>query len=65
MKCAHDLHWTTAAIKRVLSRNGIAEFSTSAVCREAKITSPTLYHHFQDKTEVLNALVDLAAEEFF
>lgn len=52
------------AARKVLARDGIERLSTRAVCKEAKITSPTLYHHFNDKASLLNALVDLAYAEF-
>jgi AcrR family transcriptional regulator len=52
------------AARKVLARDGIERLSTRAVCKEAKITSPTLYHHFNDKASLLNALVELAYEEF-
>lgn len=52
------------AARKLLARDGIERLSTRAVCKEAKITSPTLYHHFKDKASLLNALVDLAYSEF-
>jgi len=42
---------------RLLERTGEAQFSTRAVCTAAKITAPTLYHHFGSADGLLSAMV--------
>ena len=48
----------------ILERAGPEGLTTRAVCAAAKVTAPTLYHHFGDKAGLLNALVSSGIEEF-
>ena len=45
-------------------RVGAEGLTTRAVCAAAKVTAPTLYHHFGDKAGLLNALVDRGVADF-
>ncbi len=53
----------TAAIK-IIERDGAAEFSTRAVCTLAKVTAPTLYHHFGSADGLLSAAIEEAFNQF-
>ena len=53
-----------AAALEVLERDGEAQFSTRAVCSLAKVTAPTLYHHFANADALLSAAIALAFEQF-
>ena len=48
----------------ILERVGREGLSTRAVCAAAKVTAPTLYHHFGDKAGLLNALVSNGIADF-
>ena len=48
----------------ILERVGPEGLSTRAVCAAAKVTAPTLYHHFGDKAGLLNALVSRGIADF-
>ena len=48
----------------ILERVGPEGLSTRAVCAAAKVTAPTLYHHFGDKAGLLNALLSRGIAEF-
>lgn len=51
------------AVTRVLGR-GVAELSVPAVAREAGVSVPTVYRHFGDKRELVEALsVHLVAQQ--
>jgi AcrR family transcriptional regulator len=52
------------AASRLLARHGVAGTSTRAVCAEAGVTAPTLYHHFGDKRHLLDAVVDAGFERY-
>lgn len=47
-----------------LEANGIAGFSTRAVCALAGVTAPTLYHHFGSADGLLSAAVARGFEQF-
>ncbi len=47
-----------AAALKILEREGAAQFSTRAVCSIAKVTAPTLYHHFGSADGLLSAAVE-------
>jgi AcrR family transcriptional regulator len=53
-----------AAALKVIERDGAAEFSTRAVCSLAKVTAPTLYHHFKSADGLLSAAIEHAFEQF-
>jgi AcrR family transcriptional regulator len=46
-----------AAALTVLEKDGEASFSTRAVCAVAKVTAPTLYHHFGNADGLLSAAI--------
>jgi AcrR family transcriptional regulator len=48
----------------ILERMGRDGLSTRAVCAAAKVTAPTLYHHFGSKAGLLNALVSNGIADF-
>ena len=48
----------------ILERVGPEGLTTRAVCAAAKVTAPTLYHHFGDKAGLLNALVSRGIADF-
>lgn len=48
----------------ILEREGPEGLSTRAVCAAAKVTAPTLYHHFGDKAGLLNALLSSGIADF-
>ena len=52
-----------AALK-VLQEDGEAKFSTRAVCAIARVTAPTLYHHFGNADGLLSAAIDEAFTQF-
>lgn len=52
-----------AALK-VLEEEGEAQFSTRRVCAIAKVTAPTLYHHFGSADGLLSATMTEAFAQF-
>lgn len=48
----------------VIEAEGLAGFSTRAVCDRADVTAPTLYHHFGDADGLVSAAVSLGYEQF-
>lgn len=48
----------------VIEAEGLAGFSTRAVCERAKVTAPTLYHHFGDADGLVSAAVSRGYEQF-
>jgi AcrR family transcriptional regulator len=48
----------------VIEADGVAGFSTRAVCDRARVSAPTLYHHFRDADDVISAAVSLGFEQF-
>jgi AcrR family transcriptional regulator len=48
----------------VIEAEGLAGFSTRAVCERANVTAPTLYHHFGDADGLINAAVSRGYEQF-
>ena len=53
----------TAALK-LLEDKGEAQFSTRAVCALAKVTAPTLYHHYGSADGLLSAAMAEAFSQF-
>ncbi len=53
-----------AAALEVLEQGGEGQFSTRAVCAIAKVTAPTLYHHFGNADGLLSAAIAEAFAEF-
>jgi AcrR family transcriptional regulator len=53
-----------AAALKILEREGVAQFSTRAVCAIANVTAPTLYHHFGSADGLLSAAVAEAFKQF-
>lgn len=53
-----------AAALKVLEEEGEAQFSTRAVCAIAKVTAPTLYHHFGNADGLLSAAMTEAFRQF-
>jgi AcrR family transcriptional regulator len=53
-----------ACASQILERDGPNGVTTRAVCKAAKITAPTLYHHFGDKDGLLNELVVRGFRDF-
>lgn len=53
----------SAALK-VLEDEGEAQFSTRAVCALAKVTAPTLYHHYGSADALLSAAMVEAFSQF-
>jgi AcrR family transcriptional regulator len=53
----------TAALK-ILEEGGEDQFSTRTVCARAKVTAPTLYHHFGSADGLLGAAIVRAFEQF-
>jgi AcrR family transcriptional regulator len=52
-----------AALK-VLEEEGEAQFSTRSVCAIAKVTAPTLYHHYGSADGLLSAAIAEAFSQF-
>jgi AcrR family transcriptional regulator len=52
------------AAARLLSEAGGEPVSTRAICAEAGVTAPTLYHHFGDKDGLFDAVVAHGFEEY-
>jgi AcrR family transcriptional regulator len=46
------------AAAALLASSSDGEISTRDVCAAARVTAPTLYHHFDDKAGLLTAVVD-------
>ena len=53
-----------AVALEVLEENGSEQFSTRAVCARAKVTAPTLYHHFGSADGLLSAAIAEAFRQF-
>ncbi len=53
-----------AAALEVLEEGGEAKFSTRAVCAVAKVTAPTLYHHYGSADGLLSAAMAEAFAQF-
>ena len=53
-----------AAALEVLEHDGEAQFSTRAVCAIARVSAPTLYHHFGNADGLLSAAMDAAFAQF-
>jgi len=53
-----------AAALKVLEQEGEAEFTTRAVCAIAKVSAPTLYHHFGSADGLLSAAMAEAFSQF-
>lgn len=53
-----------AAAFKLIELEGDAHFSTRAVCDIAKVTAPTLYHHFGSADGLLSAVIGEAFEQF-
>jgi AcrR family transcriptional regulator len=53
-----------AAALKVLEDEGEAQFSTRAVCALAKVTAPTLYHHYGSADGLLSAAMAEAFSQF-
>lgn len=53
-----------AAALKVLEQDGEAQFSTRAVCAIAKVSAPTLYHHFGNADGLLSAAMAEAFSQF-
>ncbi len=53
-----------AAALTLIEREGEARFSTRGVCDIAKVTAPTLYHHFGSADGLLSAAIAEAFEQF-
>lgn len=47
-----------------IEANGVAGFSTRAVCALAGVTAPTLYHHFGSADGLLSAAVSRGFDQF-
>lgn len=52
------------AALQVLEEEGEAQFSTRSVCAIAKVTAPTLYHHFGSADGLLSAAITEAFAQF-
>jgi AcrR family transcriptional regulator len=48
-----------SAALAVLEQDGETRFSTRSVCAIAKVSAPTLYHHFGNADGLLSAALDL------
>lgn len=53
-----------SAAFKLIELEGDAHFTTRAVCDIAKVTAPTLYHHFGNSDGLLSAVIDEAFEQF-
>jgi AcrR family transcriptional regulator len=53
-----------SAAADLLESGGSGALTSRAVCTAARITAPTLYHHFGDMTGLVNALVTKGIAEF-
>ena len=53
-----------AAALKVLEEGGEAQFSTRAVCAVAKVSAPTLYHHYGSADGLLSAAMTEAFSQF-
>src|SRR5580698_2758313 len=53
-----------AAALKVLEDKGEAQFSTRAVCALARVTAPTLYHHYGSADGLLSAAMTAAFAQF-
>src|ERR1700712_2461104 len=48
---------------RLLARDGVS-VSTRAICEDAAVTAPTLYHYFGDRDGLLQAVVAYGFSEY-
>ena len=46
-----------AATAKLISKNGVKSTSTRIICETLGITAPTLYHYFEDKSALMDAVV--------
>lgn len=53
-----------SATLEVLEEKGEAQFSTRSVCAIAKVSAPTLYHHFGSADGLLSAAMTEAFAQF-
>ncbi|WP_093712667.1 TetR/AcrR family transcriptional regulator [Actinacidiphila alni] len=54
-----------AAAFEIATRDGVDAVSTRAVCADAGVQAPSLYHYFSDRAGLIRAVVDMAFEEYF
>jgi AcrR family transcriptional regulator len=54
-----------AAALAIAVAEGADAVTTRAVCAEAGVQAPTLYHHFGDRAGLLRAVVDRAFDDYF
>ena len=52
------------ATECLLRRDGLSKVTTRRISREAGISEGALYHHFNDKAELLHAVVQLSMGDF-
>ncbi len=57
-------HTLLNAALKVLEEDGETQFSTRKVCAIARITAPTLYHHFGSADGLLSAAIAEAFDQF-
>jgi AcrR family transcriptional regulator len=53
------------AAQLLLQQGGPGSLTTREVCRLAKVTAPTLYHHYGDKDGLLRAVAAVEMQAFF
>lgn len=51
------------AALRIIDTEGLAAFSLPRLAREVNVRAPSLYHHFQDKAEILKTVARFIALE--
>ncbi len=52
------------AVSKIIAKGGLEAVSTRAVCTEVGISAPTLYHYFNNKSELLDSVTLLAYERY-
>lgn len=52
------------AVSKIIAKGGLEAVSTRAVCTEVGISAPTLYHYFNNKSELLESVTLLAYERY-
>lgn len=52
------------ATERLLRTNGLARVTTREIAREAQVAEGALYHHFKDKAELIDAVVESSMGDF-
>ena len=52
------------ATERLLRTNGLACVTTREIAREAQVAEGALYHHFKDKAELIDAVVEASMGDF-